>query len=146
VGHRKLRQPIVAVALCGSLLAAPAFAGPSPADQLAQATFEDKMVALVSDFESGSLAMDGAVERCVENFAAESKGDVLRDMIAGFLDVERDQAFEAGCRAVLQVLEAEEFPADDLRELLVGKMSAKTKAILSGQLLRAVYFSHEAGA
>lgn len=141
MGHRKLRQPIAALALCGSVLAAPAFA-----DQVAQAAFEDKMVALISEFEGGTLAMDSAVERCVQNFAVESKSDVLRDIIAGFLDVQRDVAFEAGCRATLRALDEELFSGSDLSELLVGNMKAETKAILSGQLLRAVYFSHEGGA
>lgn len=129
------------MAICGGFLVAPAFAG-----QVAQAPFEHKMVALISEFEGGTLALDGAVERCVQNFAAETKSDILRDIIAGFLNVQRDSAFEAGCRATLRALDDERFSGSDLRELLVGNMKPETKAILSGQLLRAVYFSHEAGA
>ena len=140
MGLMKLRPVAIALALCACTIAAAA-----SADQVAEATFDDKMLALISAVDNGSIETGDAITQCVGNFAAESKTEKLRDVIAGFLGVPREVAFETGCGAVIRLLDMEEFSADDLRELIEGK-NAKTKAALSGQLLRALYFSQEAGA
>ncbi|WP_193371283.1 hypothetical protein [Pelagibius marinus] len=135
-----MRSTAVALALWSCSITAAA-----SAEQIAEATFDDKMLALIAAVDSGSIETGDAVTQCVGNFAAESKTEKLRDVIAGFLGVPREAAFETGCGAVIRLLDTGEFSADDLRQLIEGK-NARSKAVLSGQLLRALYFKHEAGA
>lgn len=132
------RQSMLALAVYAAM------AVPALADQLAQGTFDSKTIALISEFESGSLGSAEAVERCVENFEAESNSATLRDVLAGFLTVPRDTAFKAGCSAVIELLDAGIFSGDDLRSLLY-KFEPSKRTDLSGRLLRAIYFTHEAG-
>ena len=117
---------------------------PAFAEQIAQGDFDDKMIALISELESGAVENAEAVGRCVGNFEAESNSGTLRDVLAGFLSVPREVAFRAGCSAVVELLEAGTFSGDDLRSLLY-KTEPENRTELSERLLRAIYFTHEAG-
>lgn len=107
-----------------------------------QASFaEDNIRRMVDGLRSGTLSVSTAADECRRAMEAERDAQTIREVFHAFLEVPKSHSLAAFCRALALAIKDGKLTAEGLTRV-DGDIDDHAKALETGRLFRAVFFSH----